>query len=85
MRRRNVDDTPYPNRECRMITVIVRQTHIRMVKLRQKISGGFRGKEGPKVFCRVRSYISTCRKNSQKVMESLVKAVKGEPFIPQSL
>jgi transposase len=58
---------------------------IRMVKLRQKISGCFRGKESPNVFCRIRGYISTCRKNGQKVMESLVKAVKGDPFIPQTI
>ena len=57
---------------------------IRMVKLRQKISGCFRGDDGAKVFCRVRSYISTCRKNGLKLLESLAKAVKGEPFIPQS-
>lgn len=58
---------------------------IRMMKLRQKISGCFRGKESPKVFCRIRGYISTCRKNGQKVLDSLVKAVKGDPFIPQTL
>jgi transposase len=56
-----------------------------MVKLRQKISGCFRGKESPDVFCRIRGYISTYRKNGQKVMDSLTKAVKGEPFVPKTL
>jgi len=56
---------------------------IRMQKLRQKISGCFRGKDGANVFCRIRSYISTARKNGIDVMEAISKAVKGQPFSPE--
>jgi len=55
---------------------------IRMQKLRQKISGCFRGKNGAGVFCRVRSYISTARKNGIDAMDAISRAVKGQPFIP---
>lgn len=55
---------------------------LRMQKLRQKISGCFRGKDGAKIFCRIRSYISTAKKNGIDAMEAISMAVRGQPFIP---
>lgn len=44
---------------------------IHITKVQQKISGCFRSLDGAKVFCRIRSYLSTCRKNEVGISEAL--------------
>jgi transposase len=55
---------------------------IRMIKVRQKISGCFRTLHGARMFCRIRSYLSTCRKQGRNLWEAIQMAVVGKPFIP---
>lgn len=56
---------------------------IRMVKLQQKISGGWRSPEGAERFCTTRSYISTARKQGVNVLSALRQVFEGRPWVPQ--
>ena len=55
---------------------------VRMVKLQQKISGGWRSENGAHAFLNVRSYLSTARKHQQSAMSVLRDLFTGQPWIP---
>ena len=54
------------------------ENDIRMTKVQQKISGCFRSMEGAKIFCRIRSYLSTCRKQEVSSSQALEILFRGE-------
>jgi len=58
---------------------------VRMVKIKQKVSGAFRTRTGAQTFCAIRSYISTTRKHGLNVIDAIYGALTGSPFIPSDL
>lgn len=56
---------------------------MRMPKVKQKVSGGFRSPEGAAAFATIRSYLSTLRKQSADLFQALVMTFQGAPPMPR--
>jgi len=68
-------DIPFDNNQAKR--------DIRMMKVKQKISGCFRTQVGADIFCRIRGYISTARKQNVNVYDAICNTFLGKPFIPR--
>ena len=55
---------------------------IRMIKLRQKVSGCLRTLTGARQFCAIRSYVSTAAKHGRSFFDTLVMLAEGRPWMP---
>lgn len=65
---------PYGNNQA--------ERDLRMIKLKQKISGGFRTEHAAEAFCNIRSYISTVKKQGGNAFDALLAAIVGTPVHP---
>ncbi len=55
---------------------------LRMMKLKQKISGGFRSQDGARCFCRIRGYLATLHKQNRNLLDALLNLFSGNPQSP---
>jgi transposase len=55
---------------------------LRMIKVKQKVSGCFRSKTHAQYFATIRGYISTLKKNKQHVLYNIQQAFLENPYLP---
>jgi transposase len=60
------------------------EREIRMIKIRQKVSGCLRTLAGAEQFCAIRSYLATARKNGVSFFQALAGLAEGYPWLPET-
>jgi hypothetical protein len=65
---------PFDNNEA--------ERQVRMVKVQQKVSGGFRTKAGATAWLAVRSYLATVMKNGVNPLGALQRLMVADPWMP---
>ncbi len=68
-------DVPFDNNQS--------ERDLRMMKVKQKVSGGFRSQQGARIFCRLRGYIATLRKQGLNTLTALQSVFEGQPHMPE--
>ncbi len=66
-------DVPFDNNQA--------ERDIRMMKLKQKISGSFRSEDRAEMFCSIRSVLSSLRKQDIHILDALVSLFSGNPVL----
>ena len=52
---------------------------LRTIKIKQKVSGSFRSKEGPETYCNILSIFNTCRKRKMNIFDTTRKIFEKVP------
>ena len=55
---------------------------LRMMKVKEKISGCFMSQKGGRIFMNIYAYILTVKKNGVNILQALLDAMHGKPFMP---
>ncbi|MGH3631916.1 MAG: IS66 family transposase [Sciscionella sp.] len=61
------------------------EREIRMIKLRQKVSGCLRTLTGAAQFCAIRSYLATAAKHGTNFIDALITLAEGRPWMPATV
>jgi len=67
-------NVPFTNNEA--------ERGLRMMKVKEKISGCFMSQKGGRIFMNIYAYILTIKKNGINIMQALLDAMNGKAFMP---